>query len=68
MSTTDDSSDPEWVADPPSEASQSPDLTFEYDDPEEPSTVTVYPEGTDAPRTTWISTDIAHAVDPTAMR
>jgi hypothetical protein len=42
-------------------------LTFAYDDPESPSTVTVYPAAADD-RTTWVSVDVEHAVSLDAMR
>jgi len=46
----------------PAAAPVESDLTVAYDDPEEPTMVTIYPEETDARSTTWISADVEHAV------
>lgn len=37
-------------------------LTFAYDDPADPSLVTVYPVESDSRATTWLSIDADHAV------
>ena len=38
------------------------DLWYRYDDPHRPREVTLFPPGTDAPETRWITVDIDHAV------
>lgn len=63
MSAIDDTATPDWIADSPASGSPSFELTFAYDDPDDPATVTVYPEETEARATTWISVDVDHAVD-----
>lgn len=60
MSTTDDTSEPGWIETAPSSA-PTYDLTFAYDDPSDPKTVTIYPED-ERDRTTWLSIDADHAV------
>lgn len=39
------------------------DLSYDVDDREDPTTVTVYPETSDGNTTCWISIDVDHAVD-----
>lgn len=65
MSATDDTpSEPNWFEriDSSFEQSSTFDMTFAYDDPDDPSTVTIYPAETEAPATTWISADTSHTV------
>lgn len=64
MSTTDDPAVPDWI-DTDGTRLQCPpsfELTFEYDDQENPTTVTVSPNRTDQLATTWLSVDVDHAV------
>jgi hypothetical protein len=66
MSTTDDTSEPGWIETAES-TTPTYELTFAYDDPSDPSTVTVYPED-DPDRTTWLSVDVDHAVSVEDVR
>ncbi|MUV90596.1 hypothetical protein GJ629_12365 [Halapricum sp. CBA1109] len=60
MSVSDDTGDdPAWFE--TAEEAPAYDLTFAYDDPEDPATVTIYPESA-TDRTTWLSVDADHAV------
>lgn len=52
-----------------SQATPTFDLTFRYDDPANPTEVTVFPAAEDDDRTTaWLTIDAAHAVPFEAVR
>lgn len=57
MSTTDDR-----LAGPDRDALPEFELEYLYDDPEDPSKVTVFPTESDSPETEWVLTDYETAV------
>lgn len=67
--STDHTTEPAWIdtVESPMEATPAYGLTFAYDDPTDPSTITIYPEDTED-RTTWISIDAEHAVSTADAR
>jgi hypothetical protein len=67
--STHDTSEPGWIdtVESPLEEPPTFELTFAYDDEDDPSTVTIHPEGS-TDRTTWISIDAENAVSTADAR
>lgn len=67
--STEHSTEPTWIetVESPLETKPTYSLTFAYDDPDDPSKVTIYPEDPDD-QTTWISIDAEHAVSTADAR